>query len=177
MEDVNDVLGEAGAGEVVVAGGKAWTMHHVGPRVRAKFSALIKASARREIESLRRSAGDAAHQRDVAVFHEQLASGAYRWGSPFDPEAAGSAIRTALRSDEGQMVLIGLLLEKAHGEVPPEELGRAVTDNPRGFLDAMAACLGLPPDPNASTPPKKEREETQQGATSQKREKATAPEG
>lgn len=133
------------SGEVVISLDRAWTMRRVTPGVRGKFSAWVKARARREVET----------PADRAAFLEQAAAGAYNWGSPLDPKGMGSAVSAALGQWEGQTLLVGLLLEKEHGKVPDADLAAAMDGNREGFVEALQKCLELPgaARPNAGSAP------------------------
>lgn len=134
MSDVNSVVE---CYEIVTAKGQAWKMSHVTPGVRGKFSALYKARARIAAREIGPSA--------TAVLIEQMAAGAYNWGSPLDPDGKGSAISAALEQEEGKYLLIGMLLEPEHGELPPLELAALVRQDVEAFGEALSECLRLRP--------------------------------
>lgn len=151
MTETNDVLGQSGAGELVESLGQAWSLDHVGPAHRARFGAWVKLRARREIQSMRQSLGESAYRDDLAAFHAECAAGSYNWGSPFSPDGMGPAVAAALEQPDGQLCLIGLLLESRHGALPPERLREVVAGNEECFGEALLACMRLP-DPNRPAP-------------------------
>lgn len=139
MSDVNDSVGP---GEMVEALGQAWTLAHIGPGIRARFSAWCKMRARQAIAELRGTLGDDAYREDLGVFQEQLAAGAYSWGSPLDPDGAGPGVRAMLAGGDGKIQLLRLLLEPHHGDVPPGKVTELVNAAPTEVNLALAACLG-----------------------------------
>lgn len=144
MTDAIDALGAAGPGEQLVAGGKVWSLRHVGPGVRAAFSAWAKLQARQEVQGC--------PELQAALVGE-LAAGAYRWGTPLNPKAMGSAVARLLGETDGQVRLVQLLLEPAHGEVAPAQVLEILAADPDGAAAAVRACLGLGPvDPNPQAP-------------------------
>jgi hypothetical protein len=162
MSDVNETLGAAGAGELVESGDRVWSFAHVGPGIRAKFSAWCKLRARRELLALKPDLGEADYREQLAVLNAEVAAGSYNWGTPLNPKGLGPAVQAILNGEEGQLHFLTLLLEPRHGRVAPADVVALVTGNPEGVRQAVRACLGLPAeaggeaeasaDPNAPAP-------------------------
>lgn len=151
MSDVNDVLGQAGGGEQVEALGRTWTLSHVGPGIRARYSAWLKARARRELTQQKPYLDEPEYREALASLQEQQTSGAYSWGSPLSPRAIGSAVQTMLESDEGRVQLVRELLRPAHGDIDPGKVMEILEAAPEDLALALAACLGLGPNRQAPT--------------------------
>lgn len=144
MSEVTDTLGQAGPGELVEALGRTWSLAHVGPGIRARFSAWCKLRARQELLEQKPHLAEDAYREALGVLQEEMAAGAYNWGSPLSQRGMGSAIAAALRQDDGRIALLQVLLEPAHGLLPWEQVLDLMEANPEGIALAMAACLSLP---------------------------------
>lgn len=151
MSDVNDTLGQAGAGELVEALGKTWTLSHVGPGIRARYAARVKAKARRELAVEKPYMGEQAYREASNLLQEQITADAYSWGSPLDPDGPGSAIQAMLSSPLGQAWLFQELLRPVHGEVPLETVVQIAAEAPAETQLVLAACLGIGPNRQAPT--------------------------
>jgi hypothetical protein len=146
------------AGEVLEALGQVWTLSHVGPGVRSKFSAWLKMRARKELKD-QRSEGilDAADYTDsLDRLEARMTAGAFNWGSPLNPSGMGSAIERSLNEEaDGRIRLVQLLLEKAHGQVSPDKVLEILGDQPDASVEAVKLCLqALPNGPAPDAPAK-----------------------
>jgi len=150
MSNVNDVLGQSGSGEQIEALGKTWTLTHVGPGIRARYSAWVKARAQRELTQQKPYLDEVEYRERMASLQEQQTAGAYNWGSPLSPRAMGSAVQTMFDSEEGRIRLVQELLHPTHGEVEPGKVVEILEAAPEEMALALAACLGL--GPNRQTP-------------------------
>jgi hypothetical protein len=137
------------AGEVVEALGRAWTLAHVGPGVRGAFAAWLKGRARREVFAGRRDMGEDVFRESLASLNEQMAAGAYDWGSPLHPDLMGSAVEASLSRIAGMVRLVQLLLEPRHGPQDEPQVLALLNDAPEAFAHAVLACRGVRPNRQA----------------------------
>ncbi len=147
MTDASDLCN---AGEVVVACDQAWTLSHIGVRLKGKFSSALKASSRqRRLDERKAGAlSPAEYDESMSRFEEQLDGGAYDWGSPYDPDGMGSAVAAALAQTSWRVRLVQLLLEEHHGPVTAAQVRAIHKENAEGLDAALAAAL----DPNSRAP-------------------------
>lgn len=151
MSDVNDTLGQAGGGEQIDALGQVWILSHVGPGIRARYAARVKAKARRELAAEKPLMGEIAYREACNLLQEQINTDAYNWGSPLDPNGMGSAIQAMMASPLGQAWLLQELLRPAHGDVAMETIVQIAGAAPEETQLALAACLGIGPNRQAPT--------------------------
>ncbi len=153
MSELTDLKGC----ELVEALGKAWTVRHLGPGIRAKFSAWCKLRARQEIIAQREGLGQDDYREQVSILNEARGAGDYNWNTPLGGgESMGPGVRAAFRQQDGQVRLLALLLEKDHGTIPEDRVLALLADNGEGFGDAIRAAMGLPPNPKAPAPVEEE---------------------
>jgi hypothetical protein len=136
------------AGEVVEVDGQAWTFSHSTPDIQGKFSAWLKGRARQGLTEERRQGilGPEEYREQSAYLTAEFTAGAYSWGSPLSPDGMGSAVQTALEEVDGKVRLVQLLLERAHGKVPAEQVFTLLRSPDVGA--ALGVCL----DPNRRHP-------------------------
>ncbi len=157
MTETTDLLN---AGEIVEAGGQAWTLSHVSPTIRAKFSAWLKGRARKELADQRREGildeGD--YRESLTLMNEEMSAGAYNWGSPLNPKGMGSAVRSGLGQTDGKIRLVQLLLEAHHGAVSVVQVHELLANAGDTMSETIRRCLHGSAVPNGQaveTPPKK----------------------
>jgi hypothetical protein len=150
MSEVNDVAGRC---ELVEALGKTWTLAHVGPAVRARYSAWAKARARQELTAQKAYLDQESYREALASLQEQMTARAYDWGTPLRKDAMGSGVAALIGTEEGRVRLLAELMRPAHPELAddPPAVVALVEAEPEAFALALAACLELP-DPLAGRP-------------------------
>lgn len=144
MSAICDTLGQSGAGEQIEALGRTWTLAHIGPGIRSRYSAWVLSRARRDLVAERPYLGDAQYREALALLADRIDQGAYSWGSPLDPRGIGSAINAAMATTAGQLRLIAELMRPAHGDVDPETVLQIVDESPEVVGLVVAACMALP---------------------------------
>jgi hypothetical protein len=126
----------------------------VTPALRARFTGFVKKRALTELASLRSLLNPVEFHEVEKKILTQLASGSANWG----PKSMGALAQEFYLSDEGQVYLLQLLLEKQHGPVTEEVVLQLYEENPEGLKAALRASYNLPPrdeapaDPNAAAP-------------------------
>ncbi len=171
MTETTDLLN---AGEVVESGGKAYTLSHVGPGIRADFSAALMARARQGLRDERKAGTLSAseYREEADALKARFDAGAYAWGSPLDPNDMGAAIQAALNETWGKLKLAQLLLKAHHGEMTLEEVADMLKGNPEAIGDAIEECLS--PSPNAAERDRRRQKKAKERAASLKTN-GTAP--
>ena len=144
MSAICDTLGQAGAGEQLEALGRIWTLAHVGPGIRSRYSAWVLARARRDLVAEKPYLPDAEYREALALLQDRIDQGAYSWGSPLDPKGIGAAVHAAMGTTAGQLRWIAELLHPAHGDVDPETVLAIVDESPELVGLVVAACMALP---------------------------------
>ncbi len=149
MTETTDLLN---AGEIVESNGKAYTFAHVGPGIRADFSAALMARARQGLRDERKAGTLNANEyrEEADALKARFDAGAYSWGSPLDPNDMGAAIQAAMNETWCKLKLAQLLLKKHHGEMDLEAVADVLKGNPEAVGEAIQACLN--PAPNDSQP-------------------------
>jgi hypothetical protein len=139
------------AGEVAEIAGAAWTFSHVTPSIRGQFSAWLKGRARQGLAEERREGilGPEEYREEADALKRQFDGGSYSWGSPLGgKEMAGEAVLASLKSRDGMVYLIGLLLKEHHGNVPAEKIYELMAADAVAVAEAVARCM----DPNRQRP-------------------------
>jgi hypothetical protein len=151
------------AGEIVELNGQAWTFSHITPSIRGQFSVWLKGRARQGLAEERREGilGPEEYREEADALKRQFDGGSYSWGSPLGgKEMAGEAVLASLKSRDGMVYLIGLLLKEHHGNVPAEKIYELMAADAVAVAEAVARCM----DPNRQRPAKEPgKEETTTG--------------
>jgi hypothetical protein len=145
--------------ELVQSCDKEWQFQHVGKGIRGKYSAWCKLRARQEVIDQRDLLDPMSYKECLASVNEQIAAGAYSWGSPLNPKGMGTGVFATINGDEGRVYLLMLLLERKHGKLTVDDIAAIVEGNTEGVRLALDACLEVPSlkpkegdDPNAKAP-------------------------
>lgn len=148
MTETTDLLN---GGEVLESLGQAWTLAHVGPGIRSKFSAWLKARARQGLREEREAGSlDADGYREESdALKARFDAGAYNWGSPLSPQGMGSAVAATLGETEGKIRLVQLLLERDHGQVTGAKIMEILAGAPEAAAACVQACLSPAPNGQA----------------------------
>lgn len=152
MNETNNLLGAA-VGHEVEALGRVWTLSPITPAIRSRLAAACQRRARQGVISDRASVGEDGYNDAHNALTMAIAAGHYSWRSP-DPRRMGKAIRNILDGNDGQAILVQLLLQAKHPDVTEDEVWAIFDANPEGMQYAVGSAMGTI-GPNAATPEKK----------------------
>ena len=124
METVNEVLGAQGAGELVRALGRTWTVMPVTQAIKAEFEAWLKFQARQSILEAKPQVDNITYQDMLSAFNTDAAGGKFRW--------QGEAFRKSLADLPGMCYLGYLLMRGKHPGITEDEVLAIYNANTEG---------------------------------------------
>jgi len=136
--------------------GKTWTLTGINANLRKRFSAWAQATARNQITAQKRSLSEDSYIESQNHLTAAIAAGHYTWGTVIQPDRLGSALRIIMDAQDGQMMLLEMLLAKNHPHVSEQQVLDLFVGDPDAVAMAMAKALGYvaedaPPPMGADT--------------------------
>ncbi len=86
-DDLNRTLGKSGAGQVVTALGRDWTIYAPDDKDRASFQAWLESRARRNLVAAKADMDPASYKEWVSITIDKINTGKYSWKSELAQEA------------------------------------------------------------------------------------------
>ncbi len=123
--DTNKALGAAGAGQIVRALGREWTVLPPTRLCLARFQAWLESEARRKLVAGKADIDADTYAEMLSKTLDQINTGYYSIGEP--------AFDAAIHTYTGLLQFMTILLQQKHPEVNPEQCEKLMQDAPEEF--------------------------------------------